>query len=358
MIQPRATELANVDQQQRVIDGLREEMAELTASTEQQRFLENLVDGLELHIAESVRYRLGAVHVPLLVGHGLVREPAATVDVATTHLALFIGIDLMDDAMDGDTSPYVEASGPAAMLVASTLLFALVPGMIARLPADPTIRCRLQERLSRCLLTMSEGQSRDVASFGRVGSPEAARAIVVTKSGEMLAAFAEMAAIRVGADDDTVALAGRLGRQLGVARQLSSDIFATLDPLGSSDLRNALPTMPIAHHLRSLPNDGQRAEFMALLAKSATSERARLEVRDQLGTSSGVLAATIEAELAAAAALQAIDDLNLDELPSTALAEMVEDASLLRHAERAFRDHGEEIESRGDDIDHDDDRDE
>lgn len=331
----RVAEIAGVDQQAAVVARLREELAALAASEEQRALLLSIVDGLEAHLGAAVRYRLGAVHVPLLIGHGLTGRAEAAVDLGAVLLALFLGIDLLDDVMDGEPPPYWDEPPPATvMLSAATLLFSVAPAMIGRLDVPDNLARRLQARLSRCLLVMADGQQADVDAFGRTATPASSRAIVNAKSGEMLAAFAEMAVDRVTAEAGRPARASdaarRYGHCLGQARQLGSDLFDLLDPAGGADVRNALPTLPIAHQLAGL-DESAREAFVALLSQAGDDPAARRRLRNELVEGGGLSAALVEAELACVEAQTAVGDLGLDPdgVAARGLAELIDDASVL-----------------------------
>ena len=89
----------------------------------------------------------------------------------------------------------------------------------------PATRAALQRTLALGLLEVAAGQQADLAAAGADrADPAAVERSIVAKSGGRRAMYAAMAAQLAGASEEQVAAYARLGRAMGTATQLASDI--------------------------------------------------------------------------------------------------------------------------------------
>src|SRR5439155_19917357 len=120
-------------------------------------------------------------------------------------------------------------------------------------------------------------------------------ASVAGKSGETVGLFAEMAAHLAGAPATAVEAYADLGRALGIAWQLRSDVYDIFSAPRSSDLVNGARTLPVALHLDGLAPP-ERAAFVALLDRARVEEAARDAVRRALRAGGVVQACAVVVE--------------------------------------------------------------
>ena len=325
----RAAEAAELDQEEATFDHLRNHLDEVSASVEQGEALSSLVDALaRMQRDSSQRYRLAAAHVPLLVAHGLSGRPSAGVTVAAAATAIYIGADSLDDLLDGDTPKYWSTPPqPAEILATATLLAAAAQLQIARVPgAERAVA--LQDELGTTLMAMSAGQMEDVAGLETEPTIDAARATAANKSGSMLAGFAALGAIAAGADADDVGRVRRYGNALAIARQITSDVSELLVSPTGPDLRNGVPTVPMAYHLAVLP-EHRRTEFRDRLGLAGQRPDAAEDIAQEMLAGRGIQAALVDAELCCASAMGSLAGMELDAVAFCGLKELIEDASTL-----------------------------
>ncbi|MEO1060007.1 MAG: polyprenyl synthetase family protein [Actinomycetota bacterium] len=328
---PRALERLGVDQERIVLE-LLERAVVSTTGDRVGRELRSMVGVLaeEQASCRLPRYRLGAVHVPLLIAHGLVGRPAIGVPVAVVGGAIYVGADALDDLVDGDEPRYWRGQVSPGLVIASASLFAVLGQLlVADVDADATVRAELQAKLSAMLVTLAEGQLLELgASSGRPSSATA-REVAAAKSGQVLAAFAEMAALLAGADDEVRGRCHRLGHAIGMVRQVASDLDELTRGHRSADLRTGAPTLPVALHYESLP-DAHREDLVWAIAAARTDPRAADELRARLLAGPAGRAAAIEVALWAAEAHALLDELSLERHAAAGLRELIDDASPIR----------------------------
>ena len=221
--------------------------------------------------------------IPVLVYGGVTGEFRPAFPLAGLALLLFLGIDLLDDIMDGDETPYWRGRPPAETLLIATALVSAVPQAgIASLGAGDGVTARMQEALARGLLVMAGGQRRDLLAVGRDDvEPDEAENTALAKSGEMTALLATLGALYAGAPAAVEAAYADWGRAYGTADQIRSDCFDLLrDPVGS-DLRNGTMSFPLACFLES-DSPAERARALAMVRAAPNDPAALNALREAL----------------------------------------------------------------------------
>jgi geranylgeranyl pyrophosphate synthase len=268
-----------------VLDRAEEFALRHAATAEQRRLLSAALGGRRAALGRQFALAddLDCVSIPRWVYAAIQPDDRAVLPLTVACYLLWTGIDLLDDAMDGDTPPGWREFRPAEITLAGmTLVSALAPLAVAALDAPPATVVAMQRTLAGGLLAMSAGQQDDVAMAGGSGATAAAVvASVMAKSGASLAMLATMAAQFAGAAAETAASYGEMGRALGTARQLQSDCHDLFVAAHSKDLASGTRTLPIALRLQGLAGD-EREQFLALLDRARTEEAARETVRTQL----------------------------------------------------------------------------
>ena len=261
-----------------------ETIARRSAATEEQRALfDTALLGLRHDAGAPFS---GPIHVPLFVHAALRGDDAPALDLAAAFALLNLGIHIIDDLGDGDLPPHWAGHRPNEIgLIASVIGCALPQLVLAELDVPPATRAALQRTLAVGLLEVAAGQQADLATAGGDrADPVAVGRSIEAKSGGRRAMYAAMAAQLAGAPEEQVAAYARLGRAIGTAAQLASDIadlFAAGDGRPSSDLTNGTRTLPIALRLNQLVG-AERTAFLALLDRARTDLDAQAEVRREL----------------------------------------------------------------------------
>lgn len=325
----RAAEELGIDQEQAAFDQLLKAIDELAQSPAQAASLAVMVHALHRDQRHHhQRYRLAVAHVPLLVAHGLTGVPGAGVAAAAPALAIYIGVDALDDLVDGDVPKYwADPPSPVDVIACATLLGALGQLLVARVEgADRSVA--MQRELGATLLAMSAGQAAELAGLGGVPGLDDVRRSVAAKSGAMLGGFAALGARLADAGDSEVQAARRYGSALGFARQISSDLSELLAPGDNADLRNGLTTVPLAYHLTTL-SPSERQSFRERLAAASGDDALSAELVDEVAAGRGFAAAIVDAELHCGDAMQALDELAVNDEADHGLRQMISDASPL-----------------------------
>jgi geranylgeranyl pyrophosphate synthase len=254
------------------------------ASDEQRALVDTALLGLR---ADAGAPFSGPIHMPLLVHAALRRDDRPAEDLAVAFALLNLSLHILDDLEDGDLPRHWVGYRPADIgLIASVVLgWALPQLVLSGMDVSSTTRAALQRTLAIGLLEAAAGQQADLAAAGTDRpDPAAVERSIGAKSGSRRAMYAAMAAQLAGASEEHVAVYTRLGRAMGMASQLASDIsdlFAADDEHPSSDLANGTRTLPIAIRLWRLPG-ADRAQFLALLERARTDLDAQANVRSEL----------------------------------------------------------------------------
>jgi heptaprenyl diphosphate synthase len=246
--------------------------------------------------------------IPVLVHGGVTGEFRRAFPLSGLALLLFLGIDLLDDIMDGDETPYWRGRPHAETLLLATALVSAVPQAgLASLGAGDGVTARMQAALARGLLVMAGGQRQDLLAIGRDDvEPDEAENTAGAKSGEMTALLALLGAIHAGADPEAETAYADWGRAYGTADQLRSDCFDLLrDPAGS-DLRNGTMSFPIACFVES-DDPAERARALAMVRAAPHDPAALAALREALHERKVFTIANVTIAWHAAAAHRALD---------------------------------------------------
>ena len=151
----------------------------------------------------------------------------------------------------------------------------------------------MQQILAQGLVRMSAGQQLDLELTGkRTATVAEVEAAVAGKTGERLATYCRLAAETAGATPAVRDLYGRVGREIGVARQLISDCHELTVDAECRDLAHGTRTLPIVAHMNRLTGN-DRTRFLDLLDRAALPDReAETAVRREL-YESGEIARTL-----------------------------------------------------------------
>jgi geranylgeranyl diphosphate synthase type I len=240
---------------------------------------------------------LPPAEVPLMVHAAAGGDGPGPLPVAAACLCVYLGADVLDNVVDRELTEHWAAHGAnQALLVAVTFGAPLAMACLDELEGPLERRLAAQRALIDTMLTMSAGQSADVAFEGRDNvSLDACEAMVVAKSGAEWSLFARLGALAAGAPSDVCEAYGTFGRELGSAVQLTSDSADLVHGGPGRDLASGKRTLPIVHALSVLP-DAKRAELLGHLAAPHDAERRRAARRLLLEAGSfhfGALAAEV-----------------------------------------------------------------
>jgi hypothetical protein len=290
-----------VDHYARVLRWLERFIAEAAQGEPQRRLLDTALEGLRRHIAES---RADDVTIPsidyLFAICAAVQAPdlGSVTALAGACSLVFLGLDILDDAADGDRPPHWGDCSAAEINLAGATVLSTLPALaVARLDIPADLRAAMQQTLSCGLLRMSAGQHADLAMTDTgIVDPERVEASVIGKSGEQLATYCTLAAQLVGLPDAQIADYAEMGRHFGTAEQLLSDCHELLCDPDMRDLAHGARTLPVALYLARLGNH-ERPAFLALLDRARHDKTARLEARDRIRATGVVRRVLVKAEL-------------------------------------------------------------
>lgn len=270
------------------------------------------------------------MHLPLLVHAALHGDHRPAIPLAVATALLFLGLDIIDD-LDGDLTAEWEPFRPAEVnLAAATRLCSLPQLAIASIEAPPSCIALLQKTVAQWLLRMAAGQHQDLFATGAaVFHPDDVEQSVAAKSGEELALFSLLAAQLAGTSAENATFYSEFGRALGTATQLASDCHDLFAAQTSRDLANGTRTLPIALHLQRR-EEGERAPFLALLAKAGSDEAIRESVRQRLREAGELRRCAVIVEVYCQRSLQMMKCANPLEPAAGALRAMVNQSSFFR----------------------------
>jgi heptaprenyl diphosphate synthase len=240
------------------------------------RFAQGWAAGTAPHVPPLSR-------IPALTYAAVRGDFEASLPLCGVAFLLYLGIDILDDVMDGDATPYWQGRSPAETLLIGATLTASVPQLaISRLDAAPAVRDAMQQTLAAGLLGMAAGQRADIlGTRATCLEPSEVEASVVAKSGHMTAMLAALGAQLAGAPSDVVGAYHAWGRAYGAAEQIRSDCAVLFRPGPCADLQNGTVTYPLACLLEGTPPE--RREYMfKLMADAEPGTASRFAVRGLL----------------------------------------------------------------------------
>ncbi len=213
--------------------------------------------------------------------------------VEMLHTATLIHDDLIDDALMRRGVETLNARPhpwtPAATVLTGDYFFAYAANL-----ASQAINVKLMQRFSQALMTICDGEMRQMFDFDKDGQSitiqGSAAALaqardeyerrIYAKTASLIALSAEAGAVLAQLDDcadsPSAAALHTYGRELGIAFQIVDDVLdftADEETLGKpvgSDLRHGLLTLPVLFFLEARPDDpvvgqvlrGDRSEAM------------------------------------------------------------------------------------------------
>src|SRR5262249_33221550 len=228
------------------------------------------------------------------------------VPLAAACLCVYLGADVLDNIVDRELSDRWSDVGPnQALLAGVTFLTPLAAACLDELTTPAATRLAIHDALIDALLTMSAGQSADVAFEGRDDvALDACDAMVLAKSGAEWALFARVGALLAEAPAAVCDAYTAFGRELGATCQLISDCADLGDSAAGRDLATGKRTLPIVYALAALAAPARAALLGHLAAASSDAEHrnaARQLVLDTGGIRFGALAAEVHRQRALAA---------------------------------------------------------
>jgi heptaprenyl diphosphate synthase len=253
--------------------------------------------------------------------------PAAVV-VELTHLATLYHDDVMDEAAvrRGAVSANARWDNTVAILTGD-FLFSRASNLLADLGPHAV---RLQARTFERLVI---GQIRET-----VGPPEGVDpiehylAVLVDKTGSLIATAAEFGAYYAGAEPEVVDSLRLFGEQIGVAFQISDDILDIASESTESgktpgtDLREGIATLPVLYALRS--DDPAQQRLRTLVAKPLVDDAEHAEALSLLRGSSALAESRATLQRYADSAREMLTD--LPDVPARAALATLTDVVISR----------------------------
>jgi heptaprenyl diphosphate synthase len=253
--------------------------------------------------------------------------PAAVV-VELTHLATLYHDDVMDEAplRRGAASANARWDNTVAILTGD-FLFSRASNLLADLgPHAVRSQARTFERLVI-------GQIREtVGPREGVDAIEHYLAVLVGKTGSLIATAAEFGAYYAGAEPQVVESLRLFGEQIGVAFQISDDILDIASESTASgktpgtDLREGIATLPVLYALRSDEPASQR--LRTLVAKPLVDDAEHAEALNLLRASSALRESRATLQHYADAAREMLTD--LPDVPARAALATLTDVVISR----------------------------
>ena len=289
---------------------------------------DRLADATSRHLVDAGGKRLRPMLVLLTaqLGDGLRPEVIdAAVVVELTHLATLYHDDVMDSAPTRRGAPAAhEVWGNSVAILTGDLLFARASAVVAGLgPAAVRIQAATFERL--CLGQLHE----------TVGPHEGEDAVdhylqvLADKTGSLIGTSARFGAMFAGCDRGVVEQVTRYGELAGVAFQIADDVLdiqSSGDVSGKTpgtDLREAVPTMPVLLLRQRMARAGATTEDAALLAAidgDLSDDAVLADVVDRLRTHPVLEETAALARQSADKAVAAIDSLPESEVKDALIA--------------------------------------
>jgi heptaprenyl diphosphate synthase len=253
--------------------------------------------------------------------------PAAVV-VELTHLATLYHDDVMDEAAvrRGAVSANARWDNTVAILTGD-FLFSRASNLLADLGPHAV---RLQARTFERLVI---GQIRETVGPREGVDPiEHYLAVLVDKTGSLIATAAEFGAYYAGAEPGVVESLRLFGEQIGVAFQISDDILDIASESTESgktpgtDLREGIATLPVLYALRS--DDPAQQRLRTLVAKPLVDDAEHAEALSLLRGSSALAESRATLQRYADSAREMLTD--LPDVPARAALATLTDVVISR----------------------------
>jgi competence protein ComQ len=162
-----------------------------------------------------------------------------------------VGLDLLDDAEDGEGDGLTAALGSARALNVSTGLLCLGQrALLHSAGGAEAVGVLLQATARACA-----GQHADLDTGRPATALDEALTIAAEKSGSLTAAACRIGALAAGVAPARQEAYARFGTYLGLVAQLLNDIAATHpDAIDKTDIALARPTLPLAYGGQQSPS--------------------------------------------------------------------------------------------------------
>jgi len=269
--------------------------------------------------------RIPCIHLPAFVveATGSRRDP---VPIAMVTAIVEAGIYTLDHLVDRQLGPHWEGVHPAQIELAGVGFLSALPQLaIAELDCPAELRLALYRDLADAFVGIWAGQGIDLAS--RDASAEAMLDAVGGKTGDRRALYARLAARYAGADDATCERMAAVGFELGVMRQLTSDVMDLVaDPRRSDDLATGTRTWPIAWTREAL-DGATRAAFDATLEAAEIEPEARVRALAVMTAAGAMIRVKLEVERRRQRALEQLTQLRSSGPGAQGIATMLDEAA-------------------------------
>ena len=173
--------------------------------------------------------------------------------------------------------------------------------------------------LDDACIALCEGQYADIGfETLRSVTPAEYEAMIAGKTAALIAAACAIGAIAGGADDATAAAFRECGRRLGLAFQIQDDVLGVWGEVSrtgkpvADDVRSRKKSFPVMHAVATL-DAARRDELLRLYAGDTMSERDVESAIALLGAAGARAAGTAAARGHAAAAIEALRPLPIDD---------------------------------------------
>jgi hypothetical protein len=259
------------------------------------------------------------VFIPVIVASGITADPRPALPACVAALSLYLGIDQLDDVMDGPVDDL-----PAQVLLGATFTSSVAQLALAETPVSPDRLREMFATLSRGLLDMASGQHWDVTSRGLpAASIEELEQSLTRRSGAFTAMLAKLGAQAVDAPAVVVDAYEAWGLAYGTADQIRSDWTEVVGDDPSEDLRNGTLTHPLACLIETTPEPA-REGLADLFRKADSDPAARAELRGLLDQSGALVASAAAVERRIRSGLRHLDRAAPSEPARTVLRSLIE----------------------------------
>lgn len=275
------TSMLNMD----TLSVLRQPVA--TEMAEYQALFQAALSTDDVYLGQALAYvgrRSGKMMRPLLVllmakEFGRVGQKAlySAVSLELLHTASLVHDDVVDDSAErrGQRSVNAVYDNKVAVLVGDYLL------SVCLLHSALTSDYRIVEIIARLGATLSKGEIDQLAhARGEVISEDFYFNIIQHKTASLFAACAELGALSVGATDEQVANARRIGEIIGICFQIRDDIFdyfpnSDIGKPTYNDMTEGKLTLPTIFAVTQTHNE--QAMAWAKKVKNFTASRDEIE---------------------------------------------------------------------------------
>ncbi|MEA3337513.1 MAG: polyprenyl synthetase family protein [Chloroflexota bacterium] len=211
------------------------------------------------------------------------------------HSATLVHDDVIDGALVRRGSPTLNASWTlGATILAGDFVFARAASL-----ASDTDSVRVMKIFSQTLLTICEGEIRQLYAIGDWNQPKAAYyERIYGKTAALFAAATESAAVLVSAPEEEISALREFGYNIGMAFQIMDDLLDFVGdqqvigkPVGN-DLRQGTVTLPVFHFLQVHP---EAIEIIEATSNGHSSTDSLTQLIADIGDSSAIEATRQEA---------------------------------------------------------------